>query len=379
MTIWTRKASVDYFPDRLQFRMSQAGDSLDVGNTAESVGSFATLLYDVNPGLVASSYPTSWFPLTLTVTGLPETVAGRFALRYYVTNGGPGGANSDYIGVDSFAYCQPGGPIATPTPTTTPTETPTSTPTTTPTGTPTPTATNEPTATNTPTHTPTSTPLPDSVVRGRIWIDNGDGLRQNSEPYLDTQVALVEGGGVINTQASVNGAYAFTIGYVSTAPRIVVVSVTLPLGYVFTIMDEHADALDTVDSDVNDSGQTNALVLYPGEIRVNVDAGVVAIPTATPTATATERPTDTPTPTATPTMTSSPTPTQTETPTPTTTNTQTPSPSETPTPSPSPTTTPTNSPTPTATNEPFELTRWAYAKRFLEDFFWEFYCDSLFE
>ena len=29
--------------------------------------------------------------------------------------------------------------------------------------------------------------------------------------------------------------------------------------------------------------------------------------------------------------------------------------------------------------EPFELTRWAYAKRFLEDFFWEFCCDSLFE
>jgi alpha-tubulin suppressor-like RCC1 family protein len=342
VTIWTRKASADYFPDRLQFRMSQAGDSLDVGNTAESVGSFTTLLYDVNPGLAAGSYPTSWFPLTLTVTGLPETIAGRFALRYYVTNGGPGGANSDYIGVDSFAYCQPGGPIATPTPTATPTETPTPTPTTTPTGTSTPTATDEPTATNTPTHTPTSTPLPDSEVRGRIWIDNGDGLRQNSEPYIDTQVALVEDGGVINTQASVNGAYTFTIGYISTAPRIVVVSVTLPLGYVFTIMDEHADALDAVDSDVNASGQTNALGLYPGEIRANVDAGVVAIPTATPTATATERPTDTPTPA----------PTQTETPTPTTTNTPTTSPSDTPTPSPSPTTTPANSPTSTATSEP---------------------------
>ena len=354
VTIWTRKATVDYFPDRLQFRMSQAGDSLDIGNTAESVGSFATLLYDVNPGLVASSYPTAWFPLTLTVTGLPETVAGRFALRYYVTNGGPGGANSDYIGVDSFAYCQPGGAIATPTPTATPTETPTPSPTATPTGTPTPTVTNEPTATNTPTHTPTSTPLPDSVVRGRIWIDNGDGLRQNGEPYLDTQISLVEGGGVINTQASVNGAYTFTIGYVSTAPRIVVVSVTLPLGYGFTIMDEHADALDAVDSDVNASGQTNALVLYPGEMRANVDAGVVAIPTVTPTATATQLPTETPTPTATATHTPSPTQTQTETPTQTVaaTNTPSPTPTETETPTPTATATRTPSPTPTQTETP---------------------------
>lgn len=364
VTIWTRKASVDFFPDRLQFRMSQAGHSLDVGNTAESVGSFATLLYDVNPGLVASSYPTTWFPLTLTVTGLPETVAGRFALRYYVTNGGPGGANSDYIGVDSFAYCQPGGAIATPTPTATPTETPTasqtstptntSTPTDTPSPTPTPTATDQPTSTptSTATNTPTSTPIPNSVIKGRVWVDNGDGLRQNNEPRIETQVTLVEGSGVIDTQATASGAYTFTLAYVSGAPRVVVVSVTLPFGYVFTIMDEHADALDTVDSDVNASGETNALVLYPGEIRANVDAGVVPIPTPTPTATASEQPTGTPTPTPTPTVTPSPTPTQTETPTPTTTNTPTPSSSETPTPSASPTATSTNSPTPIATSEP---------------------------
>ena len=66
------------------------------------------------------------------------------------------------------------------------------------------------------------------MVKGQVWIDNGDGLRQNAEPPIDTQVALVEGGGVIASQTTVGGLYTFTVVNVSPAARTLVVSVTLP-------------------------------------------------------------------------------------------------------------------------------------------------------
>ncbi len=66
-------------------------------------------------------------------------------------NGGPGGLNSDYVGLDSFTHCVPAAALpATATPTLTPTSTATPTPTRTPSETPTPTPTLSPTGTATP-------------------------------------------------------------------------------------------------------------------------------------------------------------------------------------------------------------------------------------
>jgi len=162
LAFWTRKISPDNYPDRLEFRISQAGESVDVVNTAESVGDFSTLLRTVDPNLTKNNYPQTWFPFTATVRGITGTVTGRVAFRYYVTNGGPGGINSDYIGVDSFSNCTPIDPLATPTPT--PTQTPTRTPTATrtamPTATQTPPATQTPTETLVPTATQTATETP---------------------------------------------------------------------------------------------------------------------------------------------------------------------------------------------------------------------------
>jgi hypothetical protein len=97
----TRTPDGSIWPDRLQVRLSTSGASTDVGAGAAGVGAFTTLLLDINPALAQGGYPVSWTEYTVTVTGLPGPATGRFAFRYFVTNAGPSGANSNYIGIDS--------------------------------------------------------------------------------------------------------------------------------------------------------------------------------------------------------------------------------------------------------------------------------------
>ncbi|MBK7934382.1 MAG: carboxypeptidase regulatory-like domain-containing protein [Acidobacteria bacterium] len=108
---WTRKAAPapTDFPDRMQVRLSLNGNSVNAGATNTSVGDFTTLLLDINSAQVVGGYPVVWQQFSITISGLASPTNGRVAFRYFVTNGGPSGANSDYIGVDTFEY------IATPT------------------------------------------------------------------------------------------------------------------------------------------------------------------------------------------------------------------------------------------------------------------------
>jgi subtilisin family serine protease len=92
------------FPDRLQVRMSLNGDSTDVGSTATSVGDFTELLAEINPGQTVGGYPTTWTEVSVTLSGISEPTIGRIAMRYFVTNGGPSGSASDYIGIDTFRF-----------------------------------------------------------------------------------------------------------------------------------------------------------------------------------------------------------------------------------------------------------------------------------
>lgn len=91
------------FPDRLEVRMSTAGASVDVGNTENSVGDFQTLFITINP-LLDGNYPEIWTQFSGNISGLGGVTAGRLAFRYTVSDAGPTGANSDYIGIDAFAY-----------------------------------------------------------------------------------------------------------------------------------------------------------------------------------------------------------------------------------------------------------------------------------
>ncbi len=103
-SFFTRTVDTPAFPDRLEFRMSTNGASCSPGTGPTSVGDFTTLLTTVNPTLTTSGYPNVWTNFNGTLSGLGGVSTGCFAFRYFVTNGGPSGSNSDYIGVDTFAY-----------------------------------------------------------------------------------------------------------------------------------------------------------------------------------------------------------------------------------------------------------------------------------
>lgn len=106
------RTSVGTYPDRLQLRLSTNGTSVNAGTTSTSVGDFTNLLLDINPGLTTSGYPATWTQYTVAISGLSAPTSGRLAFRYFVTNGGPSGTNSDYIGIDNFVYTPTGTPPA---------------------------------------------------------------------------------------------------------------------------------------------------------------------------------------------------------------------------------------------------------------------------
>jgi hypothetical protein len=84
--------------------MSLAGTSTNCGTLPEDLGDFTTLLLDINPTLTVGGYPEIWTQYSINISGVGAPTQGRFAFRYYVTNGGPSGANSNYIGVDLVEY-----------------------------------------------------------------------------------------------------------------------------------------------------------------------------------------------------------------------------------------------------------------------------------
>jgi len=101
-SFWTRTDTDSTWPDRLEVRLSTNGSSDNVGNTALSVGVFTTRLLEINPTLLPSGYPEVWTQYVITLSGLDVPTSGRIAFRYFVTNGGQNGPNSNYIGIDTL-------------------------------------------------------------------------------------------------------------------------------------------------------------------------------------------------------------------------------------------------------------------------------------
>jgi hypothetical protein len=106
LTFYSRIPTVtaSEYPDRLEVRLSTNGVSSNVGTTETEVGDFTTVLLSINPTLVTGVYPQVWTQFTATVTGVPAATQGRLAFRYFVTNGGTNGANSNYFGIDTLVF-----------------------------------------------------------------------------------------------------------------------------------------------------------------------------------------------------------------------------------------------------------------------------------
>ncbi len=109
VSFWTRTSSTSQWADRLQVRVSTAGASTNVGSSATSVGDFTSLVLEINEVENPTGYPNAWTQYTATLSGIPGGTTGRIAFRYYVSDGGPGGNGSNYIGIDRVQIDNGGG------------------------------------------------------------------------------------------------------------------------------------------------------------------------------------------------------------------------------------------------------------------------------
>jgi hypothetical protein len=56
-------------------------------------------------GQIGDGYPQAWTEFTITLDSVGTTpVDGRIGFRYFVTDGGPAGSNSNYIGIDTVTF-----------------------------------------------------------------------------------------------------------------------------------------------------------------------------------------------------------------------------------------------------------------------------------
>jgi hypothetical protein len=95
---WTRTVIESFFADQLRLKLSLAGAST-------SASDFTTTLLTVNNSFPDPlGYPFAWTEFTATLSGLGGPTSGRFAFHYDVPSGGPAGANSNYIGIDTVSY-----------------------------------------------------------------------------------------------------------------------------------------------------------------------------------------------------------------------------------------------------------------------------------
>lgn len=107
ISFYSRKGTdgtTDY-PDRLELRYSTAATTVVPSTGSTDVGSFTSVGVTINSALAAGFvYPKTWTQYSFTITGIGATpIPVKFGFRYFVTNGGTTGANSDIIGIDTFS------------------------------------------------------------------------------------------------------------------------------------------------------------------------------------------------------------------------------------------------------------------------------------
>ena len=87
IVFYSRSVLSSVYPDSVRVMYSQTGDSIPEGNWIEL-------------GRYKASVDGNWKRIAFGVS--VSGTSSRFAIRYNVVNGGPGGSNSDYIGIDAL-------------------------------------------------------------------------------------------------------------------------------------------------------------------------------------------------------------------------------------------------------------------------------------
>lgn len=103
-----------YTKDRMQVRANFTDGTANVGGGATTVGSFTTVISDINSSYANNDpggYPRAWTKYSLRISGIPgDSVRnGRFAFRYMSADAGlQGGSAADnfptVVGIDSLAF-----------------------------------------------------------------------------------------------------------------------------------------------------------------------------------------------------------------------------------------------------------------------------------
>jgi hypothetical protein len=103
---FTRTVTGSTYPDRLQVRINTTDSLTNVGNDATAVGSFTTLIVDINSKYASGTtgYPETWKKYEFTISGISTPSKRRIGFRYFVEMGGGNGVNSNAIGIDQFRY-----------------------------------------------------------------------------------------------------------------------------------------------------------------------------------------------------------------------------------------------------------------------------------
>jgi hypothetical protein len=118
LTFQTRAMDDTQFPiytrDRMQVRGNFTDGTANVGTGAMTVGSFSTLLLDINPNILQNDnggYPyEEWEEFSITFSGLSGTIKNaRLAFRYFMPDGGIEGGSSgtryaSLVGVDNVIF-----------------------------------------------------------------------------------------------------------------------------------------------------------------------------------------------------------------------------------------------------------------------------------
>ena len=102
-SFYTRTVANSNRPDRLEVRLSVEGIGSALPSTEAELGSFETLLLTINESQEIGGYPEEWELQTIEISDLGAPTSVRIAFRYYVTNAGINGINSNYVGIDSVS------------------------------------------------------------------------------------------------------------------------------------------------------------------------------------------------------------------------------------------------------------------------------------